>query len=62
MCMFSIVVHKVETTVRFLTRLVFLQGDIVVFSFIYCNKIGLDIALESLREGLRAKRVTPDQL
>jgi len=28
----------------------------------YRNKIGLDIALEGLREALRTKRVTPDQL
>ncbi len=30
--------------------------------FRYRNKIGLDIALEGLREGLRSRRVTPDQL
>ena len=30
--------------------------------FRYRNKIGLDISLEGLREGLRSGRVTPDQL
>ncbi len=34
----------------------------IVDCFRYRNKIGLDIALEGLREGLRGGRVTPDQL
>ena len=34
----------------------------IVDCFRYRNKIGLDIALEGLREGLRSGRVTPDQL
>jgi predicted transcriptional regulator of viral defense system len=34
----------------------------VVDCFRYRNKIGLDTALEGLREGLRRQRCTPDQL
>lgn len=34
----------------------------VVDCFRYRNKIGLDTTLEGLREGLRQKRCTPDQL
>jgi predicted transcriptional regulator of viral defense system len=34
----------------------------VVDCFRYRGKIGLDIALESLREGLRGRRFTPDQI
>ena len=34
----------------------------IVDCFRYRNKIGLDIALEGLREGLRSRRVTPDEL
>ena len=34
----------------------------IVDCFRYRNRIGLDIALERLREGLRGGRVTPDQL
>ena len=34
----------------------------IVDCFRYRNKIGLDIALEGLREGLRTKRATPDEL
>ena len=34
----------------------------IVDCFRYRNKIGLDIALERLREGLRSGRVTPDEL
>jgi predicted transcriptional regulator of viral defense system len=34
----------------------------IVDCFRYRNKIGLDIALEGLREGLRQRRVTSDQL
>lgn len=41
---------------------IFGPSKTIVDCFRYRNKIGLDIALESLREGLRAKRVTPDQL
>ena len=39
------------------------EPDKSIFNcFRYRNKIGLDIALEGLREGLRGGRVTPDQL
>ena len=41
---------------------IFEPAKTIVDCFRYRNKIGLDIALESLREGLRARRVTPDQL
>ena len=34
----------------------------IVDCFRYRNKIGLDIAMEGLREGLRSGRVSPDQL
>jgi predicted transcriptional regulator of viral defense system len=34
----------------------------VVDCFRYRNKIGLDVALEGLREGLRRRRFTPDDL
>jgi predicted transcriptional regulator of viral defense system len=34
----------------------------VVDCFKYRNKIGLDVALEALRESWRAKRVTMDEL
>ena len=34
----------------------------IVDCFRYRNKIGLDIAMEGLREGRRTKRATPDQL
>lgn len=41
---------------------VFEPAKSIVDCFRYRNKIGLDIALEGLREGLRSGRVTPDQL
>ncbi len=41
---------------------VFEPAKTIVDCFRYRNKIGLDIALEGLREGLRSKRVTPDQI
>lgn len=41
---------------------IFEPAKTIVDCFRYRNKIGLDIALESLREGLRTKRVTPDKL
>ena len=41
---------------------IFEPAKTIVDCFRYRNKIGLDIALEGLREGLRTKRVTPDQL
>ncbi len=41
---------------------VFEPAKSIVDCFRYRNKIGLDIALEGLREGLRTKRATPDQL
>lgn len=41
---------------------VFEPAKTIVDCFRYRNKIGLDIALEGLKEGLRRRRVTPDQL
>lgn len=41
---------------------VFEPAKTIVDCFRYRNKIGLDIALEGLREGLRTRKVTPDQL
>lgn len=41
---------------------IFEPAKTIVDCFRYRNKIGLDIALEGLREGLRTRRVTPDQL
>ena len=41
---------------------IFEPAKTIVDCFRYRNKIGLDIALEGLREGLRGRRVTPDQL
>jgi predicted transcriptional regulator of viral defense system len=41
---------------------IFEPARTIVDCFRYRNKIGLDIALEGLREGLRTKRATPDQL
>ena len=41
---------------------IFEPAKSIVDCFRYRNKIGLDIALEGLREGLRSKRVTPDEL
>jgi len=41
---------------------VFEPAKSIVDCFRYRNKIGLDIALEGLREGLRSGRVTSDQL
>ena len=41
---------------------IFEPAKTIVDCFRYRNKIGLDIALEGLHEGLRGRRVTPDQL
>lgn len=41
---------------------IFEPAKTIVDCFRYRNKIGLDIALEGLGEGLRTKRATPDQL
>ena len=41
---------------------IFEPAKSIVDCFRYRNKIGLDIALEGLREGLRSRSVTPDQL
>ncbi|TIS53941.1 MAG: transcriptional regulator [Mesorhizobium sp.] len=41
---------------------VFEPAKAIVDCFRYRNKIGLDIALEGLREGLRTRQVAPDQL
>ena len=34
----------------------------IVDCFRYRNKVGIDVAMEGLREGLRSRKVTPDQL
>jgi len=34
----------------------------IIDCFRYRNKIGLDVAMEGLREGLRSRKATPDQL
>ncbi len=41
---------------------VFEPAKTIVDCFRYRNKIGLDVALEGLKEGLLRRRVTPDQL
>ena len=41
---------------------VFEPAKSIVDCFRYRNKIGLDIALEGLREALLSRRVAPDQL
>ena len=41
---------------------IFQPAKSIVDCFRYRNKIGLDIAMEGLREGLQSGRVTPDQL
>src|SRR3546814_6970442 len=41
---------------------IFEPAKTIVDCFRYRNKIGLDIELEGLRDGLRTKRATPDQL
>jgi predicted transcriptional regulator of viral defense system len=41
---------------------VFEPAKTIVDCFRYRNTIGLDVALEGLREGLRTKQATPDQL
>lgn len=41
---------------------IFEPAKTIVDCFRYRNKIGLDLALEGLREALRTKRVTPDEL
>ena len=41
---------------------IFEPAKTIVDCFRYRNKIGMDIALEGLREGLRTKRATPDEL
>lgn len=41
---------------------VFNAAKTVADCFKYRNKIGLDVALEALREARRAKKVTPDEL
>ena len=41
---------------------IFEPAKSIVDCFRYRNKIGLDIAMEGLREGLRSGRVTPNQL
>jgi hypothetical protein len=41
---------------------IFGPAKTIVDCFRYRNKIGLDIAVGGLKEGLRRRRVTPDQL
>jgi hypothetical protein len=41
---------------------IFEPAKTIVDCFRYRNKIGLDIALEGLKEGLGRRRVTPDQI
>lgn len=41
---------------------IFEPAKTIVDCFRFRNKIGLDIALEGLREGLRTKQATPDEL
>lgn len=41
---------------------VFTPAKTIVDCFRYRNKIGLDVALEGLRSGLRSRKVTPDQI
>jgi predicted transcriptional regulator of viral defense system len=41
---------------------IFGPAKTIVDCFCYRNKIGLDIALKGLKERLRRRRVTPDQL
>jgi len=41
---------------------VFTPAKTIVDCFRYRNKIGLDVALEGLRAGLRSRKVTPDQI
>jgi predicted transcriptional regulator of viral defense system len=41
---------------------IFEPAKTIVDCFRYRNKIGLDVAMEGLREGLRTKRATPDRL
>lgn len=41
---------------------VFTPAKTIIDCFRYRHKIGLDVALEGLREGLRSRKVTPDQL
>lgn len=50
--------HRIENV----AVAVFDPAKSVVDCFRYRNKIGLDVALEGLREGLRRKRLTVDQL
>lgn len=49
-------------TVEGVNVAVFSPAKTIVDCFRYRNKIGLDVALEGLRQGLRSRKVTPDQL
>ena len=49
-------------TIEGVSIAVFNPAKTIVDCFRYRNKIGLDVALEGLREGLRSRKVTPDQL
>ena len=54
----GIEIHKIEG----IGVPIFDPAKTIVDCFRYRNKIGLDTALEGLREGLRLQRCTPDQL
>ena len=49
-------------TVEGVSVAVFNPAKTVVDCFRYRNKVGLDVALEGLREGLRSRKISPDQL
>lgn len=49
-------------TIEGVSVAVFSPAKTIVDCFRYRNKIGLDVALEGLREGLRSRKATPDQL
>jgi predicted transcriptional regulator of viral defense system len=50
--------HRIEGVVVAITD----PARTIVDCFRYRNKVGLDVALEGLREGLRQRKVTSDQL
>lgn len=49
-------------TIEGVSVAVFNPAKTVVDCFRYRNKVGLDVALEGLREGLRSRKISPDQL
>lgn len=54
----GVIRHRIETVDVPLTD----PARTIVDCFRYRSKVGLDVALEGLREGLRRRRCTPDQL